>query len=75
MFKEKEQTRRTLNALQWKMDLIEVILNRLEDQSKKMDKLLDLMPKPLSEEQIKELQAQQQQQQYKMQKLIDEYLG
>lgn len=75
MFKEKEQTRRTLNALQWKMDMIEVILNRLEDQSKKMDKLLDLMPKPLTEEQIKELQAQQQQQQYKMQKLIEEYLG
>lgn len=75
MFKEKEQTRRTLNALQWKMDMIQVIAQRLEDQSKKLDEVLQFIPKPPTQQEVKEAQVFQQQQAQKLQKIIDEYLG
>lgn len=75
MFKEKEQTRRTLNALQWKLDMIHVNIQRIEDQLKKVEQLTELIPKPPTEQEIKEAQMLQQAQADKLQKLISEYLG
>lgn len=75
MYKEKEQSRRTLNAMQWKLDMIHVNIQRLEDQFKKVEQLTELLPKPPTEEEIKAAQRLQQEQADKLQKLISEYLG